>query len=448
MSNAGRAATVTDHLEPIPRFRWAIGIMLFLGITIQSADRVNLAVTVPVIAKNLGLDPTMMGIVISAFFWTYVAGNIPGGIMVDRLKPRRTFTLVGAWWGITTLASGLSIGFKSLMGARILLGAGEAPNFPAAARAVRAWFPKQERATASALYALGNDGGIIIGMPLAAWLLYTFGWREVFYGFAAISFLWTIGWWWLYDEPRSHKRLSKRELDYIEQVEEIAVPAEASKPPAPAANKMSWFSLFRHRQVWGITLGYFCYPFVYAFFYTWLPTYLVKTHQLSIIKMGIYGMLPGVAGLIGGLIGGSWSDAMVRRKIRLEIARKMPICVGMIGGAMAIFAVGRAHTPFMAIALLCLTAFIMRMAYGCIWATPTDIAPANDYVGSIGGIMNTAGMFGGGVLGPILTGVIVTRTGSFNLAFLMMCIVALLGAASFTFITGPLRPIWTEAEKH
>ncbi|MGP8051710.1 MAG: MFS transporter [Desulfobaccales bacterium] len=437
-----------DKLKGIPNFRWVIAIMLFLGITIQSADRVNLAVALPVISKNLGLDPTMMGIVISAFFWTYVAFNIPGGILVDKLKPRRTFTLIGAWWGITTMMTGLAIGFKTLMGSRILIGAGEAPDFSAAARAVRDWFPTQERATATAIYSLGNDGGIIIGMPLAAWLLYTFGWRQVFYVFGAISLLWTLAWWWLYDTPRKHKRLSKRELDYIEQTGAIAVQPEASRLATPFSTKVSWFSLFKHRQVWGITLGYFCYPFVYAFFYTWLPTYLVKEQHFSIIKMGIYGMLPGIAALGGGLIGGYWSDAMVRRKRSLAVARKIPISIGMVGGAISIFAVGQAQHPLMAVVLLCLTAFIMRLAFGCILTTPNDIAPSANYVGSITGIMVTAGMLGGGVISPILTGIIVTHTGSFKLAFLMMGLVALLGAASFTFVTGPLRPIWREAEKH
>lgn len=284
-------------------------------------------------------------------------------------------------------------------------------------------------------------------MPLAAWLLFTFGWREIFYAFGAISLLWALGWWWLYDEPRKHKRLSKKELDYIEHTDEIAVQLDASKLSTQSSTNVSWFSLFKHRQVWGITLGYFCYPFVYAFFYTWLPTYLVKEQHFSIIKMGIYGMLPGIAALVGGLIGGYWSDAMVRRNRSLAMARKIPISIGMVGGAISIFAVGQAKDPFMAVALLCLTAFIMRLAFGCILTTPNDVAPSANYVGSITGIMVTAGMLGGGVISPIITGIIVTHTGSFKLAFLMMGIVALLGAASFIFVTGPLRPIWTEEEK-
>src|SRR5208337_4915442 len=137
--------------EGIPNFRWTIGIMLFIGMTIQSIDRVNMAASMPVIAKNLGLNPSMVGIVMSSFFWTYVLFNIPGGILVDKLKPRKAFTMVGIWWGITTLFTGLSNGFRNLLFARVLLGAGEAPDFPAAARSVRAWFPKRERGTASAL---------------------------------------------------------------------------------------------------------------------------------------------------------------------------------------------------------------------------------------------------------------------------------------------------------
>ncbi len=435
----------------IPNFRWTIGIMLFLGISIQSVDRVNMAASLPVIAKNLGLNPSMVGLIMSSFFWTYVLFNIPGGIIVDKLKPRKTFTIVGIWWGITTLFTGLSNGFRNLLFARVFLGAGEAPNFPAAARSVRAWFPKRERGTASALYSLGNDGGIIVGMPLASWILVSYGWREVFYATAAISVMWALAWWCIYREPRKHQWLSEKELDYIEQTDEISVQPAASKIAGPNNKpqvKATWGSLLKHRQVWGLTLGYFCYPYLYAFFYTWLPSYLVKEHHFSLIKMGIYGMMPGISGLIGGLIGGRFTDAMVCRNFSLTIARKVPILIGMIGGAISIFAAGQTKDPITAVILLCFTAFIMRLAFGPIWATPTDIAPTKDSVGSISGIMNTAGNFGGGIVSPIITGIIVTRTGSFTPAFLVIAIVALFGAASFAFVTGPLQPLCTEHDNH
>ncbi len=429
----------------IPNYRWLIGIMLFFGITIQSIDRVNMAVTLPVISKNLFLDPAMAGIIISSFFWTYVLFNIPGGILVDKLKPRKTFTIVGIWWGITTLMTGISSGFRNILAARALLGAGEAPNFPAAARSVRVWFPKRERGTASALYSLGNDGGIIIGMPLSSWILFAYGWREVFYVTAVISICWAILWWFLYNEPRKHKWLSKKELDYIES-DEISAKAEIPNQPLSdnkLANNVSWGSLLKHRQVWGLTIGYFCYPYLYAFFYTWLPTYLIKEQHFSIIKMGIYGMLPGICGLIGGLIGGRFTDAVVCRNKSLTVARKVPIITGMIGGAIFIFFAGQTKDPMIAVMLLCFTAFVMRFAFGPIWATPTDIAPTKDSVGSIAGIMNTAGNLGGGIVSPIITGIIVRETGSFTMAFVVIALVACTGAASIAFITGPLQPLGT-----
>jgi MFS transporter, ACS family, D-galactonate transporter len=425
--------------KKVPNIRWIISALLFFGITIQSIDRATLGAAMPMMSKELSLSPDLIGIVLASFFWSYTASNIPGGILVDRFKPRKMFTFVAIWWSFTSVLTGLSKGFVSLLSSRVLLGAGQGADFAAAARATRVWFPKKERATASAIYSVGNDGGTIIGLPLAALIMSHFGWREVFYAGALISIVWGLIWWWYYEEPRKHRWLSTEELDYIEDTNnQVAGDAQ----PNQVTNKKSWVELFKHRQIWGITLGYFCNP--YSFFTTWLPMYLTAVHHLTLVQMGLYGMLPGITGVIGGFLGGIVSDKFLKKTGNISRARKIPIFISFVFGSFCFIAVGFMQSVQAAVLMLSLTSFSLRLAWGSIWSLPVEVAPSPNYVGSITGIMNTAGNLGTGCIMPILIGVIVATTGSFISAFVFIGIVGIISALAFAFLTGPVQPIWKE----
>ena len=420
--------------KPSTRLRWRLCSLLFIGMSVQSLDRVNLAVALPVVSKVFHLSPALDGVILSGFFWTYAICNIPAGYVVDRLRPRRSFTIIGLWWSFVTLLTAGVNGFASLFTLRALLGVGQAGDFPAAAATVGEWFPKAERGLASGIYSVGNDGGALIALPLSAFLLIHFGWPAVFVGCALIGLAWTIAWWAFYYPPATHPSVSAEERAYV----------EADQTPASDANELGrrWLDLLAYRRTWALIIGYFCYPYLYGFFLTWLPTYLVKAEHFSLAQMGIYGSFPAFFAVIAGGLGGKWSDMLSARFGSTDIARKVPIGVGMTVGALALVGVAFSRSPAMVIALLTLTAFAMRLAFGAIWSLPVDVSPGRAYTASISGLMNAAGNFGGGVLAPIVTGALVAATHSFVLPLLVASVVALVGMCSFLFLLGRIELLW------
>lgn len=420
--------------KPANNLRWSLCGLLFAGMSIQSLDRVNLAAALPIISKTFHMSPALDGIVLSGFFWSYALCNIPAGYVVDRLRPRKAFGIIGLWWSAITLLTALSGGFVSLFALRSLLGAGQAGDFPAASATVGEWFPAAERGLASGIYSVGNDGGALIALPFSAFLLIHFGWPAVFVGCGIIGLLWTLAWWRLYHPPAAHPRVSAEERAYI----------EAGQPHS--ANQRHpgrrWIDLLAYRQTWGLIVGYFCYPYLYGFFLTWLPSYLVRARHFSLAEMGIYGSLPALFALAAGALGGKWTDALCARFGNVNIARKLPIGTGMALGAAALTGVAFASSPTAVIALLTLTAFSMRLAYGAIWALPVDVSPGNAYTASISGVMNAAGNLGGGVIAPIATGLLVSATHSFVAPLLLASAVALVGVGGFIFLLGPIEPLW------
>lgn len=422
--------------KPRTHLRWRLCGLLFIGMSVQSLDRVNLSAALPIMSKAFHISPALDGVILSGFFWSYAICNIPAGYIVDRLRPRRAFTIIGIWWSLITLLTAAANGFASLFALRALLGVGQAGDFPAAAATVGEWFPKAERGLASGIYSVGNDGGALIALPLSVFLLIHFGWPSVFIGCAVIGLAWTLAWWAFYHPPATHQHVTAEERAYIEA---DSLPTAGTDQP-----KRRWLDLLAYRRTWALIIGYFCYPYLYGFFLTWLPTFLVRAQHFSLAQMGIYGSFPAFFAVIAGGLGGKWSDVLNQRFGSIDIARKVPIAVGMTVGSLGLIGVALSHSPAMVIALLTLTAFSMRLAYGAIWSLPVDVSPGRAYTASISGLMNAAGNFGGGVIAPIVTGVLVAVTHSFVLPLVAASIVALLGMCSFLFLLGHIEPLWQQ----
>ncbi|KAA5831926.1 MFS transporter [Saccharopolyspora hirsuta] len=410
------------------KVRYAVLAVLFTGIAINYVDRATISVAMPFMSDELGLSDAVAGVVLSAFFWTYAAGQMPGGFLADRLGPRKMLMIASLVWGLSTMAMGLAWGVASLIVLRLLLGIGESPAFPASAQVVSRWFPRSERSFASATFNNGNPVGATLSVPLVALAIATFGWRWAFALAGALGVVWALVWWKFYREPREHPGVGAAELAHIEHGQEAEV------PPGEA---VSWGQLFRFRAVWAMMIGFFCVNFVAYFFITWFPTYLVKTYGLSLLKFGFYGMIPGIASMIGGWCGGLLSDHLVRRGVSLTVARKIPLVGGLLGTSVIALAV---VSPSMGVALTALSAsyFCSTFAAASVWALPADFAPTPGHVGSLGGIQNTAANVAG-IVSPVLIGVITGLTSSFALPLLIAGGVALTGAAVYAFLLPPVR---------
>ena len=328
MTNAGMSAATDAHALPLARtvgkYRYIVLAMVTLGIAINYMDRAAMSVALPAIRADLDLSQAISGVILSAFFWSYAAGQLPMGYLAGKLGPKKIVTLSALTFGLVTLATGLAWGVVSFIVLRVLLGIGEAPAYPSAAQTCAQWFPRKERAFASGTFNNGNPIGSTLSIPLVALLVSVSGWRAAFFVLGGIAIVYAGWWWFFYSSPRESNKLGAAELTYIEAGNEIGgARKEESHVP--------WHTLFRHRAVWAMMLGFFCVNFCAYFFITWFPTYLITTYHLTLIKFGVLGMLPGIASMLGGWTGGLVSDWLVRRGTDITRARKICLVGGLLG---------------------------------------------------------------------------------------------------------------------
>ncbi|MGH4498182.1 MFS transporter [Klebsiella pneumoniae] len=256
----------------VRRSRRRIGILalLAIGTMINYLDRTVLGIAAPKLTAELGIDPAIMGILFSAFAWTYALAQIPGGLFLDRFGNKVTYFLSLTLWSLFTLFHGMAVGLKTLLLCRFGLGISEAPCFPVNSRVVSAWFPQQERAKATAVYTVGEYLGLACFAPLLFWIMDGFGWRVLFVSVGAVGILFALVWWRCYREPHEDPRLSQQEREHIENGGGLSAPTDQQVA-------FSWpliRQLLSKRQIIGASIGQFAGNTVLVFFLTWFPTWL------------------------------------------------------------------------------------------------------------------------------------------------------------------------------
>jgi ACS family D-galactonate transporter-like MFS transporter len=427
--------------RPAGNLRWLMVFMAFSATTINYIDRANLGVAAPFIAKDLNLSPEATGYLLSAFFWTYAAFQLPSGWFIDRVGARIAYAGAVVWWSLFTAAAAIAQGFQSLFGFRLLLGVGEAPAYPANAKVVAEWFPRQERALATSIFDSGNRVGTALSLPIVSAIIAQFGWRTSFVITGALGFVWTFFWLRIYRPPAKHPSVTEEERAYIlsGQSQPIANSAHPHGEPAPSTPEIKWSDLFRYRAIWGMMLGFFCLNFVIYFFSTWFPTYLIKARGLDLKQMGLIGMIPALVAVLGGYLGGFTSDRLVRSGLRLSLARKIPLVGGMALSSCIGLSVFVESTAA-AVALMSLSYASLAFAAASVWSLPADVAPTPHHVGSIGGIQNFASNLAG-VCITTFVGVMLSKTGGFAIPLLVAGGFSLLGAAAYLFVLPEIRPI-------
>jgi D-galactonate transporter len=424
------------------RMRWLMVFMAFLGTAINYVDRANLSVAAPYLQKEFALTAAQTGAILGAFFWTYASFQLPSGWFVDRVGERVAYALAATWWSAFTALTAAGRGFASLFGFRVLLGIGEAPAYPCNAKVVSEWFPPKERAFAASIFDSGARVGTALSLPIVSALISTFGWRTSFVVTGLLGLVWTVAWLAIYRRPRDRSGVSPSELAYIEagRAAADAAPAAAAAGGAFApATPLRWRDLFRYRTIWGMMLGFFCLNFVIYFFITWFPTYLVKARGFTLLKLGIFGMIPALTAIPAGYLGGLASDGLLRRGTRLTLARKIPLVSGMIMSSSIALAV-LVPSAAWALALLSLSYASLTFAAASVWSLPAAVAPSRQYVASISGIQNFASNLAGICIATFV-GVMVGRSGGFVVPLLVAGGFSLLGAVSYLFIVGEIAPL-------
>lgn len=410
--------------------------LVMVVMAINYLDRGNLAVAAPMMQQELGIDAAMMGLLFSSFAWTYSLMTPFAGWAVDKVGPRKLFTggLLG-WSAFTCLIGGVS-SLPAIIGCRMAVGFFEAPTIPTNFRCVSAWFPNRERAFAVGLYTSMQYVALGFLTPVLTWIMITWGWREVFYVTGAIGIAFALVWYAFYRDPRDSKIVNKAELDYISEGGGITE-SGSSESQIP----FSWGlvgRLFRERQLQGMFIGQFAVNTTLFFFLTWFPTYLVKGKGLTILQTGYYATLPFLVAIIGALLGGKWSDWMIRRGYSLGVARKTPIILGFLLAA-AIFGANYTDNMVLVISFMSIAFFGQAMSSTGTGALMSDIAPKGA-VGLAGGFVIFSATIGSAT-SPLIIGLILQYTGGFTWAMGYVAAISLIGMCAYLFVVGKVSRI-------
>ncbi|HEX8471433.1 MAG TPA: MFS transporter [Brevundimonas sp.] len=409
--------------------RFLILALVTVGTMINYLDRSILGVAAPVMTKELGIDAAVMGIVFSAFSWTYAASQIPGGVFLDRFGTRLTYSLSVSFWSLFTLLQAFVGGVGTLLLFRLGLGVAEAPCYPANSRILSTWFPQHERARATGVYSVGQYFGLAFLSPLLFWITAAFGWRMLFFIIGAAGIAFGVLWWFVYREPHEAKQANQAELDYIEAGGGLAHKGALTKFDFRDIGR-----LLSKRQILGASIGQFAGNSTLVFFLTWFPTYLATERGMSWLKVGVYAVMPFICASIGVFLGGIVSDYLLKKTGNATLARKLPIVAGLL---LASCIVGAAFVDDnrMVITIMSIAFFGQGMT-NLGWTLISDVAPKR-LIGLTGGVFNLCANMAG-ILTPLVIGFVVAATGSFFGGLAFISVVALIGVLSYVFILGPV----------
>ncbi|MFN7920947.1 MAG: MFS transporter [Bryobacteraceae bacterium] len=364
--------------------------LLLFSAWLNYIDRGTLSVAAPVIAPEFGMDPQRVGILLSAFFWTYATLQPVAGWVVDRYPVKWVYGLGFAFWTGATLLTGFSGGFVTLLACRVLLGIGESVAYPCYSKVITNHFPEGRRGIANALIDAGTKGGPAVGNFIAATFIASAGWRPFFIGLGAITFLWLLPW-------------SRVTLN------DGPVAGHRSEPAPPMS------ALLTRGHFWGTCFGLFLFNYNYYFLLTWLPSYLVNERKLDLKAMGIVGALPWLATVAAAIGFGLLSDRAIRNGASAGRLRPTVVVAGEVLCALALpFA--RSVDPWVAYGFMIVAFAGVGVATSNIWAY-SQLLAGPTLSGRWTGIQNGFGNLGG-VAAPILTGYLVKTTGTFESAFL------------------------------
>jgi MFS family permease len=417
----------------VPKRRWAIALLLGFGVLVNYFDRVNLSVSRDALQASFGISAVMFGYLSSAYNWTYAMLQLPSGLLLDRFGVRRVGIISTVIWSVASFAAAVATGVGGLFGARFLLGIGEAPTFPANAKATGYWFPINERSLATAAFDAAAKFASAIGIPLLGLLLVYFGWRWNFAATGFISLLYFALFYAIYRNPSEDKLLTDAEREFIERGG--AQPEDRAR----AAKGAPLGYLLRQRKVCGLALGFASYNYTFYLLLTWLPSYLSTMHHVDLLHSALYTSVPWLFATLTDLVVGGWLvDALIQRGWNPVRVRQVVLIGGTICG-LGILGAARAHGPAAALFWISISIGGLSAASPVGWSIPSLIAP-RESVGTFGGILNFGNQLAG-IAAPIVTGYVVQATHSFSWAFGAATVFLLIGITGYVFLLGNMAPI-------
>jgi MFS family permease len=433
--------TFSGSTEAMPgRRRWRIAWLLGIGVLVNYLDRVNLSVSHAALVATFGISNITFGYLSAAYNWTYALCQLPVGVMLDRYGVRKVGRISAFLWSVASLLAAASPNIASLFGARLLLGVGEAPTFPANAKATGYWFPAEERGTATAVFDAAAKFASAIGVPVLGVILIKAGWRWSFAITGVISFAYFYAFYKLYRDPGDDTELSGAEKRHI------AGPVSAEWTPLvtePEA-RVALSYLLRQKKVLGLALGFGSYNYVFYLLLTWLPSYLSSELGVDLLHSFLYTGVPWLFATFTDVLGGWSADRLIQRGYDASNVRKTYLVCGLAFG-LGIIGAGYSHSAISALIWISISLGGVSAAAPVGWSVPSIIAPRGN-VGSVGGIINFSNQLSG-IFAPIVTGYIVAITHSYHWAFWIAAAYLLIGIGGYVFMLGRIEPVEPPARR-
>jgi ACS family glucarate transporter-like MFS transporter len=417
-------------MPPRSRVRYQVLTFAFALAVVTYLDRICISAAAPFMMADLGLTMLQMSVVFSAFTLAYSLFEVPSGWRGDVVGARRVLTRIVLWWSGFTMLTGAAWSLRSLVVIRFLFGAGEAGAFPNIQRSFSRWFPARERGRANGVLFLGSRLGGALAPALALVMIQRWGWRASFVVFGAVGVVWALAWHaWYRDSPAEHPAVDAAERAWIAQ-DGAGVESRGERVDVP------WRRLLTSPNLYAICGMYFAFGYGLYFYFTWLPTYLIRVLGFSALAGGFFAGLPFVLAGAADVAGGWLTD-------RLSLARGLRVgrcylgCAAFGGCSLLLLASTRLPSPVAKAVLLALALACADLALSACWAVCLDTGAR--YAGVVTGFMNTFGNLGGFV-GPLVVGYAVQRWGSWALPFSITAAVYAVGAALWLAID-PRKPL-------
>jgi ACS family hexuronate transporter-like MFS transporter len=402
---------------PDHRWRWVILGLLFVSTFLNYFDRQTLSVLKPTIKAEFGLNDAGYANIVTAFLVTYIIAYTLGGRFVDRVGSRIALTLFVGTWSLANVCTGLSNTLGQLTACRVVLGAAEPGNYPAALRAAATWFPAPLRGFATSFYQAGSATAAVLALPLIALMATHWGWRTAFVLPGVLGLVWAVAWWMIYRSPSA------------------AYAAEVSGGQ-PDVECLPWSVLLRNRNLWGIVLARLVSDQVWYFCLFWMPGYLQENLHLSLMTAGLIGWIPFLCADLGGVGSGLVSDRLVRGGRSPAQARKL-VLLGAACLAPLVAIVPFTTSVPLALAAFCVVATVCQVWLFNITTLVADVFPRT----SVASVLGVSGSFGalGGLINSQLIGHVVDSLG-FKPVFLVLAVLHLLASVVLLKLVSSDRP--------
>lgn len=409
---------VSKKSKALRQRQWIVLTVLFVGGAIAFMDRTALSISATLVRRDLGLSMTEMGVLLAALSWSYGAVQIPFGALADIVRPRIMLSVCLAFWSAVQAFFGFASTFHQFLVCRLLLGVGEGPQFTSSALATRDWFNFRERGFTTGVYVSSTTIGPAVSAPLLSALMLAMGWRSMFILIGAAGCVVALITYLVYRNPQQVQLSAEDRAHLAEE--------DASLEQREGLTVGSWKRLFGCATTWGMCVGWFGVLYGVWMYLGWLPVYLEMERHMTIANTGWVAAIPFLCGGAGSLISGRVMDWLVTRGVSPLNSRRYPLAFSLIATTALTLVVSTAKSDVVAVGCVAASMFLLIAATAAVYATPPIVVPAR-YTGALAGIQNVA-QLAGSSLPQLLTGYIVHRTGSFQLALWI--------SASVTLVSG------------